>query len=76
MDMAIGSYVTANKRLLAVTITANKRLLAVTITANKRLLAVTLSNNFVLFYPKMISFWYFTFHYFDVSIHEFAFHDD
>ena len=36
MDVAIGSYVTANKRLLAVTVTANKGLLAVTITIEKR----------------------------------------
>ena len=44
-DVAIGSYVTANKRLLAVTVTANKRLLAVTVTANKGLLAVTITAN-------------------------------
>ena len=34
MEVAIDSYVTANKRLLAVTVTANKRLLAVTIEDN------------------------------------------
>ena len=41
--MAIGSYVTANERLLAVTVTADKGLLAVTVTANKGLLAVTVT---------------------------------
>ena len=42
-EVAIGSYVTANKRLLAVTVTAIKGLLAVTVTANKGLLAVTIT---------------------------------
>ena len=37
-EVAIGSYVTANKRLLAVTVTANKGLLAVTIPGNKTLI--------------------------------------
>ena len=36
-EVAIGSHVTAIKRLLVVIITSNKRLLAVTVTANKRL---------------------------------------
>ena len=38
MEVAIGSYVTANKRLLAVTVTANKGLLAVTIADNGKLI--------------------------------------
>ena len=49
-EVAIGSYVTANKRLLAVTVTANKRLLAVTITVKKTLLWVEKSCILIAFW--------------------------
>ena len=56
-EVAIGSYVTANKRLLAVTVTANKGLLAVTVTANKGLLAVTITIKKHRYGLKNDAFW-------------------